>query len=417
MVATFAVKALCSRVMFGRLTATASLALLIGCSSESPPAEFTGTPVPSSGGLPAVAAGAGGAAGMAMLIVGAGGIVVPTGGAAGAALATGGAAGAPPATGGAAGASGGSAAGGASPVPSSTAYVPPPGALPDITFDMASTVPPGGETLKCIYAQMPSDRGVIAVPSAESQFTPGSHHLLAYRSDLTAIPSGQTGVWDCADGAWMVHERGSYYEAQQPVSRRDLPPGVAHRFQPGEVVIVQTHYLNANTDPLDAHAELTLHTVDVATVPSEAGSIIFTDVNIQVAPGAKSRSIMSCPVTTDIHPALLWSHMHKQGSNFMASTDDAAAAAAAGPGLLYAEDDWDEPHPRAYPYDPPITLHAGSHINFSCDFANPNSYALTFGQSAEKNEMCILHGMYWPRITTGFEQCQGGMSSRTDLTQ
>jgi hypothetical protein len=300
------------------------------------------------------------------------------------------------------------------PTTSSTAYVPPPGALPDIQFSMQSTVQPGGETLMCIYAQMPMDRGVIAVPSAESIFTPGSHHLLAYRSDLTQIPDGQTGVWSCADGTWMVHERGSYYEAQQPMSRRDLPPGVAHRFQPGEVVIIQTHYLNPSTDPLDAHAQLTLHTVDVATVPNEAGSIIFSDINISVPAGGKSRSTMTCTLPTDIHPALLWSHMHKQGINFVATTDDTAAAATLG--TLYTEMDWDEPHPRAYPYDPPVTLHANTHITFSCDFANPNSYSLTFGQSAETNEMCILHGMYWPRNTTnGVEGCRSGMSSHTML--
>jgi hypothetical protein len=211
----------------------------------------------------------------------------------------------------------------------------------------------------------------------------------------------------------MVHQKGSYYEAQQPESRRDMPPGVAHRFQPGEVVILQTHYLNPGTEPLDAHAQLTLHTVEIATVPMEAGSIIFSDVNISVPPGGKSRSTMTCTLPTDFNPALLWSHMHKQGSNFVATTDDSSAAAALG--VLYAENAWDEPHPRAYPFDPPVTLHAGSHITFSCDFHNPGSTTLTFGQSAETNEMCLLHGMYWPRMTSAAEQCYGGKTTRSAI--
>ncbi|HEX4337635.1 MAG TPA: hypothetical protein VH062_17095 [Polyangiaceae bacterium] len=400
--------------MRGPITVIASLAILCGC-SESPRTDdggFVLPPVATTGG----AAGAattlppvGGSAGMTTAMVGgAGGSLFPaTGGAGGMPLL-------PPATGGAPNAGGAAGApDGAAPMPttSSTAYVPPPGALADISFEMASVVQPGGESLMCIYAQMPTDRGVIAVPSAESTFTPGSHHLLAYRSDLTAIPAGQAGtVWNCEDGTWMVHERGSYYEAQEPMSRRDLPPGVAHRFQPGEVVIIQTHYINPNTDPLDAHAKLTLHTVDVSTVPNEAGSIIFTDANISVPPGGKARSTMTCTLPSDIYPALLWSHMHKQGINFVATTDDAAAAASLG--TLYAETEWDEPHPRTYPYDPPVMLHANSHITFSCDYANPNSYTLTFGQSAETNEMCILHGMYWPRMSSSGEQCSGGTTSR-----
>lgn len=263
----------------------------------------------------------------------------------------------------------------------------------------------------CAFKAMPTDRGVIAVPSAESQFTPGSHHLLAYRTVLTSLPLGaSTTATPCADGASIGQIRGSYYEAQSPQSRRDLPPGVAHRFQPGEVIILQTHYLNPSTDPLDAHAVLTLHTVDVATVPQEAGSIMFTDANISVPAGGTSRSTMTCTLPTDFNPALLWSHMHKQGVNFIATTDDAAAAATLG--TLYQETDWSEPHPRAYPFNPPATLHAGTHITFSCDFKNPTSTTLTFGQSAEKNEMCILHGMYWPRMTASAEQCSGGMTSR-----
>ncbi len=272
---------------------------------------------------------------------------------------------------------------------------------------------PGAESLACLYAVFPSDRGVIAVPSAESHFTPGSHHLLAYRSDLTSIPSGQTGVWSCADGSWVVHDMGSYYEAQQPDSRRDLPPGIAHRFNPGEIVIVQTHYVNTGSTVLAAHASLVMHTADLATVPIEAGSIMFSDVNISVPPGGKSRTTMTCPIPSDFYPMLLWSHMHKQGTSFVATTDDAAAAAALG--TLYTETDWNEPHPRVYPWNPPVPIHAGSHITFSCEHQNPTSGTLVYGQSAEKNEMCILHGMYWPRMSPTAEQCFGGTTTRTTI--
>jgi hypothetical protein len=404
------------------LFAALPLAVLVGCVDESPSVQFDGTSPPAGGQATATGGNAGAPPFASPPIGGAGGSLA-AGGAAGTSLQQGGAppfaggGGIPPiATGGTAGAAGnaGSAGGGGVP-PSPTAtgpapYVPPPGSLADIQFNMQSDVPPGGETLMCMFAAMPTDRGVIAVPSAESKFTPGSHHLLAYRTDLTAIPDGQTGIWRCYDGTWMIHQKGSYYEAQQPESRRDLPPGVAHRFNPGEVVLIQTHYLNPSTEVLAAHAQLTLHTIELAMVPNEAGSIIFTDANISVPAGGKSRSTMTCTLPTDFNPALLWSHMHKQGINFVATTDDPAAAATLG--TLYEEKDWSEPHPRAYPYNPPATLHAGTHITFSCDFQNPTTSTLTFGQSAETNEMCILHGMYWPRMAASAEQCSGGKTTR-----
>src|ERR1700754_2645866 len=75
--------------------------------------------------------------------------------------------------------------------------------LSPIKFEMDIDVPVGQELLKCIYAQMPTDR-VTAIGSAESHYTPGSHHLLVYRSDLTAVPADNQGVWDCQDGSWII---------------------------------------------------------------------------------------------------------------------------------------------------------------------------------------------------------------------
>jgi hypothetical protein len=288
------------------------------------------------------------------------------------------------------------------------------GALPDITFTLDTLVPAGKELLECEYVAMPSDRGTIAVPSAESHFTPGSHHLLAYRTDLTTLPTDQVGVWDCTNGGWAQHDRGSYYEAQQPDSHRELPPGVAHEFKPGEVLLLQSHYVNTTDADVDAHVVLTLHTVDISTITQEAGSIIFSNANISIAPHSKLRVTMTCPIPSDFHPAELWSHMHKDAVNFVANTSDTTQAAVLGDSL-YQESDWSEPQPRMYPYDPPVTLHAGSTVTFSCDFDNETDNTITYGDSALTNEMCILHGMYWPRMASSAEMCMGGKTSRMVL--
>ena len=287
--------------------------------------------------------------------------------------------------------------------------------LPDVAFEIDVRVDPGEELLRCQYAQMPLDRGIVAVPAVESHYTPGSHHLLAYRTDLNNIPLGQDGDWECYSGGFLQHNRGSYYEAQEPDSYRELPPGIAHKFEPGEVVILQTHYVNASTEALDAHVALTLHTVNPAEVEQEAGSIIFSNTNISVPPHGKQRVTMTCKIPFDIHPAQLWSHMHKWGTRFVATTDDSEAAVALGDSL-YTELSWNEPKPRTYPHDPPITIRAGKTITFSCDFENDTNNTLKYGDSAVTNEMCLLHGTYWPRMAmSAGERCQGGVTSRTPL--
>jgi hypothetical protein len=279
-----------------------------------------------------------------------------------------------------------------------------------IKFELNIKVPAGDELHRCIYARFPEDRGVIAVPSVESHYTPGSHHLLAYRTDLTEIPEGKEGLLDCFDGGASQNERGSYYEAQQPDVKRDLPPGIAHEFQPGEVLVLEAHYINATEQDIDAHVEMITHTMDPADVKEEAGTIYFNDVNINVPPHGSSHSQMTCTLSQDISLAQLWSHMHARGVNFVVETDDEAAQKALG--TLYSETDWSEPKPRIYPSDPAVILHKDTHISFACDFKNDSDRTFRFGQSAETNEMCILHGMYWPRMPRASEQCKGGVTSR-----
>ena len=285
----------------------------------------------------------------------------------------------------------------------------------DITFNLDATIPVGEEQFKCVYAQVPADRGVIAVPSVESHYTPGSHHLLVYRSDLTKVPEGETGTWDCNDAAWFSHARGDYYEAQQPNEHRQLPEGIAHKFQPGEVMIMQSHYINFTDKDIDAHVEMTLHTMDVKDVKVEAGTIYFNNTNINIPPHSKASVTMSCPLPQDINLALLWAHMHKRGVNFVVSTTDEEAAEKLG-SPIYEETNWSEPRAKEYPVGEEFELHEGTRITFGCDFQNDSDNTYKFGNSAETNEMCILHGMYWPRMSTLSEQCViGRMSTRSPM--
>ena len=123
----------------------------------------------------------------------------------------------------------------------------------------------------------------------------------------------------------------------------------------------------------------------------------------------------------DVNLGLLWSHMHSRGYAFRAWTDDADATQKVGGADIYDQpgpDGWAEPHVQTYPEDPPVTLHAGSNLMIQCTYRNTTTQTFTFGQSAATAEMCLLHGMYWPRlkdangsVDSNAERCTSGMSS------
>jgi hypothetical protein len=275
-----------------------------------------------------------------------------------------------------------------------------------VSFEISGHVEAGSEALGCLYVTMPVDRGLIAVPSSESHYTPGSHHFLVYRTTYDTPP--QTGGHACSDAEQVVGIAGSYYEAQTPDERRELPKGVAHVFRPGEVLLLTAHYLNTTAKGIDAHIEFRMHTVHPNEVEHEAGSIFFYNPRIAIPPATTVTVTRACPIGADMNVALLWSHMHSRGVSFKATTNDLQAAARLGD--LYATTTWAEPPPREFPAEPPATLSAGSAIQYSCTFNNTTSQTIVAGQSAATNEMCILHGMYWPRADSATELCTFGTS-------
>jgi hypothetical protein len=280
--------------------------------------------------------------------------------------------------------------------------------LEDIEFSMSAHIGAGKETQRCLNVRMPEDRGVIAVPAAESHYTPGSHHFLVYRTGKTEMPPGGDEVHECAITEQVVGLEGTYYEAQQPDEERVLPDGVAHLFQPGEVILLTSHYLNTTEDDVDANVVFTLHTISPRAVEHEAGSIFFYNFDITLPPNSERTVTRTCPIPEEMNLALLWGHMHRRGLEFRARTDDARVIDRVGD--LYDSHVWSEPPPRVYPTDPPVMLHTGATITYQCDFKNDTPNTIVQGQSADTNEMCILHGMYWPRQSSDVELCRGGVS-------
>ena len=298
-------------------------------------------------------------------------------------------------------------------------------AIPDLVYNMAGSIEAGAEAMFCMYVQMPMD-GKTAIPSAESHYTPGSHHFLVFRTNLTSIPAGQDVSHLCGSpdttvavsgesngigsGESAKGSTGSYYEAQTPDARRDLPAGVAHVFQPGEILILTAHYLNTTDQMLEPKIEFRLHRMDPSDVKQEAGTFFLLNTQLNIPPHSEVTSTRSCPITKDLNLGLLWSHMHARGWSFRAWTDDPVANAQLN-GDVYVEPGpfaWEEPHLQTYPADPPITLHAGSKLMISCTFRNTTDRMFKFGQSAATSEMCLLHGMYWPRLDGATERCTNG---------
>ena len=272
-----------------------------------------------------------------------------------------------------------------------------------ISFSVETSVEPASEVQLCKYIQTPTDRGdVLAVDRIEHSYSEGSHHFLVYQTTLSEFPDGGDQLVPCDESAWMTVVRGVAYAAQSPEGEVEMPEGVSQRFTAGEVLLLQTHYLNASSDSLSARVDFDLRLTTVEKAPTEAGVLFFFNPIIHVPPNGSATAELSCPIPEDANLIFAASHMHKQGARFEAFLDQDADQ-----NKLYETTEWAEPLPVEFE-GAAGRVGAGSNIRYKCSFENSGSTTITAGASAATDEMCMFIGLYYPRLDSNTKLCNAG---------
>jgi hypothetical protein len=238
------------------------------------------------------------------------------------------------------------------------------------------TVPAGAELFMCQDFDNPFGGADVAIGRSESDMTPGSHHLHVLYG--VGSPLART-VQPCADPNEF---RPLLHIATLPHMVSAYPAGTAAKLKGATGLRLQVHYLNTGTTPIQASVVIKLTKVDPATVQHWVAQIHFNRVAMNIAPGTGQQVSTSCTIPSTFGPIGLLSaisHMHKQGVHFVATTSTGVP--------LLETTNWDDPPPTVY--DKPVMLNPGDAINWTCTYNNDTGATLTYGDSAEKNEMCI----------------------------
>ena len=265
------------------------------------------------------------------------------------------------------------------------------GNLVTASFHMEETVAAGQEIFDCQFVALPDVQAFMI--KGQHQYTPGSHHLLMYTTDLTSIPAGQSGVQSCYEGTGgannvMGHVRGVLYAGQVPMGSEPLPPGIGLETSPSQVLLFQVHYLNATASSLDVKVDVQL-TLDTGNdIVQKAGIFFFYDPFIDVPAGAMAKASMRCPVPDDITLLYASSHYHARGDGYGAYIDPAVDQLATKP--FYTSSSWSSPPNQQMS----MPIKGGSRLRFECDYDNSAGTAGYFqGPSAQTNEMCMFIGI------------------------
>jgi hypothetical protein len=273
-------------------------------------------------------------------------------------------------------------------------------------------VPQGTEVQKCYFVEVPSDEDVW-VNRITLALQPGSHHLNVFRVKTIKNLSGQPGdvVTDgeCFKSGnwsdWPLVINSQLSVPGKNVNDWTLPPGVAHRLQARELLMVQTHFVNATTQvtPGVGEALVNFYLDRTTPNPTELGTVFATNQNIRVCPGSAHQTFTaSCRFARD--PVTIIGangHFHSRGTDFQIASWDATAGAGQP---FYDNTSWDDP---LFLRDLTVPIAAGGGISYTCEFnASPqdcgdpaDGCCFTFGGKVEHQEHCNAFVYYYPKQT------------------
>jgi hypothetical protein len=270
--------------------------------------------------------------------------------------------------------------------------------VPGAGFQLRSSgvmIEPGEDVEYCEVVQLPGDASeTIYVNRFESKTTNAAHHFTV----VAVVPGSE------ADASMLHGQRttcvggppGNYWDytavtnSQHPSHTDVLPPGAGRKFQGGQKLIFNYHYLNASTKPLFGSAAVNFHTVESTKVEFQPQDFGFINLgsNFSVAPKATGSIKAQCQFSHDITVYKLIRHTHQWGTDFnvwfAGGKDDGT--------LVFTTPSYED---TDFFFPEPIQVKAGEGFSFECNYRNTEEFALTFGPLAT-NEMCILMGVWWP---------------------
>lgn len=253
----------------------------------------------------------------------------------------------------------------------------PPGTETLIIDSDPFTVNPGEELYRCQNFANPFGRDVAVVKS-ESFMPPGSHHMFAFY----AQGATDSALEECSG---LEFSR-SIHTSQLPYGVFDYPEGVGTLVKQDEGIRLNAHYLNTTPNPIDATVTTVLYIKERAAVSQFSSHIFFNNFAILVGPRSTGKAEKTCKIPKDINLLGVAGHMHQFGTLLRAETGSGD--------LVYETESWDEPENAIF--DPPMPIAKDDTITYWCDYENTSDGTLTFGDSAETDEMCILSGRYFP---------------------
>jgi hypothetical protein len=309
----------------------------------------------------------------------------------------------------------------------------------------AFEVPPGRESQNCYFVRVPDldDGADVLIDQVRTAINPGSHHMNVFRvktivnlrpedgrpvrlgdHDATLIEGSDdyatNPCWASSNWAdWPLVANSQHANPDDPYTDWKLPTDVVIRFQPGELLMVQTHYVNTTDQPTLYGANVGINFYKHAgTGPTmDMGTLFATQQSIRICRSNPSVTYSgTCRFPNPVTIIAANGHFHKRGRELdIFAWDGQTETTPPVTDRFYRSETWDDP-PMAL--DLAVTPAANGGIWWSCGYQwTPPSVVTcdevnakdpdqagdccyTFGGNTDVGEHCNVFLYYYPRLDT-----------------
>jgi len=273
----------------------------------------------------------------------------------------------------------------------------------------AFEIQPGHESQKTIVGLDPAAGQPVRMGSYDATVVEGA-------DDYKTSPCWNSANW--AD--WPLVANSQHANPDDPYTDWKLPTDVVIRLQPGEMLMVQTHYVNTTDQPSEYGGKVGInfyrHRGSAPT--QELGTLFATQQSIRVCQSRPSVTYSgTCRFpNADVTITAANGHFHKRGRQFdMYAWDGQTETTPPDAARFYRSDAWDDP-PMArdlavvpptsggvwwscsYEWQPP-SVGSCDEVNAK-DPAHAGDCCYTFGGNTDIGEHCNVFVYYYPRVAS-----------------
>jgi hypothetical protein len=221
------------------------------------------------------------------------------------------------------------------------------------------------------------------------------HHVIVMRTnaDPDDVPDGT--VVDCTETDSLDMTEMEPFVLPSDIQEGgltylELPEGMANKLKSGTRILVQSHYINYEAEPIRVNDRIELWTVPIDEVETFAAPLVHTDTGFVLDPGMSTVTV-DCTFEEDHSFLYLLGHMHEWGAALSIDYNKADGSTE----RLYDIPEWDALYRDLPPVtrydDAPLQVLAGESFTTTCVFDNDTGEPLDF-----PTEMCVATGIVYP---------------------